>query len=134
MSLTILPTRTYNSLRPTRSERGFVMIEMMLAVGILGTAMLAVVMSFSTASKTAAFIDDSATAEWVSTSQMELVRAAIFVPTPGTYSVVTAPTGFVVSNATSAIAGGDANIQIVTVTVTKDGATVFEASTVKVKR
>lgn len=110
------------------------MIEMMLAVAIVGTAMLAVVTAFSTASKTAAHVDSSATAQWLSTSQMELVRAAPFVLTPGTYANVPAPAGFVVTNATSAVTGGDANIQIVSVTITEDGDTVFEASTMKVNR
>ena len=110
------------------------MIEMMLAVAIVGTAMLAVVQAFSTASKSAAFVDESATAQWLATSQIELVRAATFVVTPGTYTTVAAPAGFAVTNATSAVSGGDTNIQIVTVTVTESGDTVFETSTMKVNR
>jgi type II secretory pathway pseudopilin PulG len=110
------------------------MIEMMLAVGIVGTAMLAVVTAFSTASKNAEFVDDAATAQWVATSQIELIRAATFVVTPGTYTAVTAPAGFTVANTTAGVTGGDTNIQIVTVTVTEGGATVFEASTMKVNR
>ncbi|MDG0866394.1 type IV pilus modification PilV family protein [Candidatus Lucifugimonas marina] len=136
-----LPSLSIRTPRASRSigehadyERGFVMIEMMLAVAIVGTAMLAVVMAFSSASKTAGFVDSSATGQWLSTSQMELVRAATFVPTPGTYANVTAPAGFVVTNATSAVTGGDANIQIVSVTITEDGETIFEASTMKVNR
>ena len=134
MSLSALSIRTHDSRRSTRSDRGFVMIEMMLAVGIVGTAMLAVVTSFSTSAKNSSFIDDAATAEWLSTSQMELVRAATFVLTPGTYTNVTAPTGFGISNVTAAVTGGDTNLQIVTVTVTKDAVIVFEASTLKVNR
>ena len=134
MSLSDLSIRTHDSRRSARSDRGFVMIEMMLAVGIVGTVMLAVVTSFSTSSKNASFIDHAATAEWLSTSQMELIRAATFVLTPGTYTNVTAPTGFGVSNVTAAVAGGDTNLQIVTVTVTKDAVIVFEASTLKVNR
>ena len=129
---TSYPPRSFG--KNSDSERGFVLIEMMLAVAIVGTAMLAVVTAFSTASKTAQFVDSAATSQWLATSQMELVRAATFVPTPGTYAAVTAPTGFAVTNVTSAVAGGDANIQIVTVTITEDGATVFEASTMKVNR
>jgi type II secretory pathway pseudopilin PulG len=110
------------------------MIEMMIAVAIVGTAMLAVVSAFSTASKNAQFIEEAATAQWLATSQIELVRAATFVATPGTYAAVAAPTGFAVTNATSAVSGGDSNIQIVTVTVTENGDTVFEASTMKVNR
>ncbi len=134
MSLQHLTIRPQSSPGSSASERGFVMIEMMLAVGIVGTAMLAVVLAFSTASKKAEFIDDAATAQWVATSQMELVRVATYVTTPGTYTSVAAPAGFVVSNTTSAVAGGDSNIQLVTVTVTESGTTVFETSTLKVNR
>lgn len=110
------------------------MIEMMLAVAIVGTAMLAVVSAFSSASKTAGFVDEAATAQWLATSQMELIRTATYVLTPGTYTAVTAPTGFAVANTTSAVTGGDANIQIVTVTVSENGESVFVASTMKVNR
>ena len=138
MTLPSLSIRAHNQPRTVdknaAGERGFVMIEMMLAVAIVGTAMLAVVTAFSTASKQAQFVDTAATAQWLATSQIELVRAATFVPTPGTYAVVTAPTGFAVTNATSAVTGGDTNIQIVTVTVTENGAAVFESSTMKVNR
>lgn len=123
-----------SSPKSQRSQRGFIMVETLLAIGITGTAILAVVMAFSTASKNAQFVDDVSTAEWLATSQIELVRAATFVATPGTYTNVAAPTGFGISNATSAVTGGDSNIQIVTVTVTEGGETVFEASTMKVNR
>jgi len=134
MSLPTLSIRKMKSPRSDRSERGFVMIEMMLAVAIVGTAMLAVVTAFSSASKTAQFVDEASTAQWLSTSQMELVRAAAFVATPGIYATVTPPAGYVITNATSDVVGGDPNIQIVAVTITQDGDTVFEASTMKVNR
>jgi len=134
MSLSRLSNRTLNSPRSTRSERGFIMIEMLLAVAIVGTAMLAVLTAFSTASKNAEFVDNSSTAQWLATSQIELVRAAVFVTTPGTYTPVTAPTGFAITNVTSAVTGADTNIQIVDVAVTRNGAIVFEASTMKVNR
>ena len=117
-----------------RSQRGFLMIETMLAVAIVGTAMLAVVSAFSTASRVSSFVEDTATAEWLAISQIEVIRTAAFVLTPGTYPAVSAPAGFAVANTTSAITGGDENIQTVTVTVTKAGEVVYTTSTVKVSR
>ncbi|MCH8910515.1 MAG: type II secretion system protein [Chloroflexi bacterium] len=116
------------------SQRGFVMIEMLLAVGIVGTAMLATVAAFSTASRTAAFVDDATTGQWVATSQIEFIKTAAYVLTPGTYASVPVPTDFAVSNATSDVTGGDENIQIVTVIVSRGGETVFETSAMKVNR
>lgn len=115
-------------------QGGFVMIEMMLAVAIVGTAMLAVVHAFSTSSRTADFVDTTTTAEWIATSQIEFIRTAAFVPTPGTYTSVSVPSGYAIANTTSAVTGGDANIQIVDVTVSRSGVIVYNTSTVKVNR
>ena len=47
---------------------------------------------------------------------------------------VAAPTGYSIVNATSAVGGADPNIQIVTVTVSRDGEEIYETSTLKVNR
>lgn len=117
-----------------RSQRGFMMIEMMLAVAIVGTAMFAVVSSFSTSARASAHVQETTTAEWLATSQIELIRTSTFVVTPGTYPAVPSPAGYTVANATSAVTGGDLNIQTVTVTVTKSGEVVYTTSAVKVNR
>ena len=115
-------------------QRGFLMIEMMLAVAIVGTAMFAVVTAFSTSSKTSSFAREVTTAEWLATSQMELVRSATYQVTPATYTDVPAPTGYSIANVTSAVTGGDVNIQIVTITVSRAGVSIYESSTLKVNR
>ena len=117
-----------------RAQRGFVLIEMMLAVGIVGTAMLATVLAFSTASRTSDFVESATKGEWIATSQIELIKTATYVVTPGVYPSVTAPAGFAVSNFTSNVTGGDSNIQIVTVTVSEGGEPVYTTSALKVNR
>ena len=134
MSLSRLSKRDCSRADQTSSQRGFVMVEMLLAVAIVGTAMLATVAAFSTASRTAAYVDDATTGEWVATSQIELIKTAVYQLTPGTYASVAVPAGFAVSNATSDVTGGDVNIQIVTVVVSRGGETVFETSALKVNR
>ena len=108
------------------------MIEMMLAVAIVGTAMLATVAAFSTASKTSGFVQQTTTAEWLAISQVELIRVAAFQVTPGVYTSVPAPTGYSVANATSSVVGGDENIQIVTVTVSRGVDPIYVTSALKV--
>lgn len=130
-------THTAHVSNPTKrnvKQGGFVMIEMMLAVAIVGTAMFAAVLAFSTASRTAEFVDDATTAEWIATSQIEYVRVAPYVTTPGVYTSVTVPTGFAVANTTAAVTGGDTNIQIVSVDVSRGGEVVYTTSTLKVNR
>lgn len=117
-----------------RSQHGFMMIEMMLAVAIVGTAMFAVVSSFSTSSRASEHVQETTTAEWLATSQLEFIRTTAYVVTPGTYPAVAAPAGYVVANTTAAVTGGDLNIQTVFVTVTKSGEEVYSTSAVKVNR
>ena len=116
------------------SQRGFVMIEMMLAVSIVGTAIFASVLAFSTTASTSSFIEGATTGEWVATSQIESIKTATYVMTPGIYASVGAPAGYAVANFTSNVSGGDSNIQIVTVTVTQGGETVYTTSALKVNR
>ena len=117
-----------------RSPRGVLLLETMVGVAGVGTGWLGVVSAFRAACRISSFVEDTATAEWLATSQIEVIRTAAFVLTPGTYPAVSAPAGFAVANTTSAITGGDENIQTVTVTVTKAGEVVYTTSTVKVNR
>jgi type II secretory pathway pseudopilin PulG len=107
---------------------------MMLAVAIVGTAMLATVAAFSTASRTSAVVENATTGEWLATSQIELIKTSAYQLTPGTYASIPVPAGFAVSNTTASVTGGDANIQTVTVIVSKAGKTVYETSALKVNR
>ena len=134
MPLPRLANQDQSTASKARSQRGFVLIEMMLAVGIVGTAMLATVVAFSTAANTSDFVDSATTGEWVAISQIELIKTAAYVTTPGVYTSITPPTGYAVSNFTSNVSGGDSNIQIVTVLVTQGGDTVYTTSALKVNR
>lgn len=134
MSLLSLTKSDRKHVAGVPSQRGFMMIEMMLAVAIVGTAMFAVVSAFSTSARSSVFVQETATAQWLATSQIEFIRTAEYVITPGTYTTVPSPAGYAVANATSAVSGGDSNIQTVTVTITKSGEVIFTTSTVKVNR
>lgn len=134
MSLSSLSKPDHKHVAGARSQRGFMMIEMMLAVAIVGTAMFAVVSAFSTSARASVFMQETATAQWLATSQIEFIRTAEYVNTPGTYENVPSPAGYTVANTTSTVTGGDSNIQTVTVTIAKSGEVVYTTSTVKVNR
>ena len=134
MSLLSLTKSDHKHVVGVPSQRGFMMIEMMLAVAIVGTAMFAVASAFSTSARSSQFVQETATAQWLATSQIEFIRTADYVATPGTYATVPSSAGYTVANATSAVSGGDLNIQTVTVTITKSGEVIFTTSTVKVNR
>ncbi len=123
--------------RPSRrkpAQAGFVMLETLVAISILGSAVMAAVASVSTAARITQFIAVAANAEWIAESQVDFIRAAAFIPTPGVYASVDAPDGYVVGNTTADSVGGDANIQDVTVTVQRNGETEVTITFIKVNR
>ena len=108
------------------------LVESLVAISIVGTGILAAVLSLSTSSTATVKAREGATAAWVATSQVELIKASAFVPTPGNYPTVTPPPGFTVQNSTTALPGGDGFIQDVTVQVFKGGVLISEVQMVKI--
>ncbi len=120
--------------RPRALQQGFVMIETVVAIAILSTAVFAGITAISTSTKISEEVKEDATAEWVPSSQVDIVRASAFVSAPGVYPEAAAPVGYAVSNSVAAYPGGDSNIQQVTITVLKSGTSVFSTSLIKVNR
>lgn len=117
--------------RKTLRQRGFMLVESLVAVSIVGTGILAAVVSLSTSSQATIEAREHATAAWVATSQVEVIKAAPFVPVPGVYPTITPPAGFTVTNTTSSFDGGDGFIQDVTVSVFHNGELVTSIEMVK---
>lgn len=112
-------------------QRGFMLIESLVAVLVVGSGILAAVVSLSTSSRATIYARDSATAAWLTTSQVELIKASPFVAAPATYPTVTPPTGFTVQNTTADFTGGNSFIQDVTIEVFKSGELIKSTEMVK---
>jgi prepilin-type N-terminal cleavage/methylation domain-containing protein len=117
-----------------RSERGFALVETLVAVAVLSSALVVFLAGLSTGSLSTAESDRLSTAHEVARSQMELTKAASYSAAPYSYPTVTPPATYGVSAAASAISGGDANIERITVTVTKDSVAVFSLEGFKANR
>lgn len=115
-------------------QRGFMLLESLVAVAIVGTGILAAVASLSTSSTATLQARENATSAWLGTSQIELIKAAAYVPTPGTYPTVTPPTGYTIQNTTTSISGLDNFIQDVTIQVFKDGELISSVTMVKIDK
>lgn len=63
-----------------RKEKGFTLIEVLLAVALLGVIGLAIFSGLATASKVMFTADERATAESLARSQMEAVKELVYVP------------------------------------------------------
>ncbi len=115
-------------------QRGFILLEVVVALGITASAGAATFSMVSVSSVGSRSTLDRTNASWMATSQAEEIRVATFVPTPGSYPSISVPAGFAVSNTTSAFVGGDDAIQNVLITVTRDGRSVLTLEMVKVDR
>ncbi len=120
--------------RTSRSQRGVILVEALVAIAIMGSATTATLTSLSSGAITTNRTALRGTADWLATSEANLIQEATFQATPGTYVNVTPPTDFVVSNATSPIVGGDAQIQTVTLTISYQGKPLLTTEILKVDR
>lgn len=117
-----------------RSEAGFSLVESLVAVAILASALVVFLGGLSTGALATSNADRLSTAHQLARSQMEATKAEPYVAAPHAYPSVAAPATYAVTAAATTLAGGDASIQLITVTVTKEGAPAFTLEGYKVDR
>lgn len=115
-------------------QSGFGLAETLVAVAILGTAVVSFVVSLSTGSLAVNEQDREAGAQNLAQTQMEYTKNYTFNPAAATYPTVAAPAGYTVNVSVGPVAGTDANMQKITVNVLQNGASVFLISDYKVNR
>lgn len=131
-----------------QEEAGIGLVESLAAVAILGIAGTAFVLSLSTGAIAVREGDQEATAQSLVRAQMEYVKNYPYQTVPATYplvytdnetynpSPVTLPEGYDISVAVGSIpqAGGDTDIQKVTVTISREGVNILTVEDYKVRR
>lgn len=117
-----------------RSERGVALVEALIAVAILGMTLVVFIAGLSTGLITTGQSDRLSTAHELARSQIEYTKDAAYVAAPHSYPTVIVPATYGVTSTASAISGGDANIQLITVEVTKDAIAVYTLEGYKVNR
>jgi type II secretory pathway pseudopilin PulG len=116
------------------SQRGIGIVETLVAVAILGTSVVAFVVSLSTGSLAVNELDRETAAQSLAQTQMEYTKNHAFIPGAVSYPVLDAPDTYSVSVGVQAVPGADANIQKITVTVEKDSVSILTVSDYKVNR
>jgi type II secretory pathway pseudopilin PulG len=102
-------------------ERGVGLVESLIAVAILGVALVAFLAAFSTGSMAVGAADRHVTAENLARTQMENVMGQAYA---ASYVTITEPAGYSITITVSSVDGRDQNeIQKITVEVTYDGGT-----------
>jgi type II secretory pathway pseudopilin PulG len=117
-----------------RSQKGMGLAETLIAVAILGTAVVAFVVSLSTGSLAANNLNKETKAQSIAQSQMEYTKNYAYSANATTYPTLTPPATYSVTVGVAAVSGADTNIQKITVTVSKSGVSVVTLTDYKVNR
>jgi hypothetical protein len=120
--------------RSRAGERGAGLVEVLVAVGIAGTAVVWLLTALSTGSLGVSTTDEQVTAEHLARSQLEDTKSQSFDPLPAAYPTVTPVSGYDIAIDAASIAEGDGAIQLITVTVTRDAQTLAVLEGYKVDR
>jgi len=116
------------------NQRGIGLVETLVAVAILGTAVVAFIVSLSTGSLTVSEQDKETVAQSLAQTQVEYTKNYAYNPAAATYPTVAAPAGYAITVGVGPVAGTDSNMQKITVTILRDGSAIFLVSDYKVNR
>jgi Tfp pilus assembly protein PilV len=117
-----------------QSERGVALVEVLVAVAVLGAALIVFLSGISTGTIATARSDRQSTAQELARSQMEYVKALPYTAAPATYPSVPAPSGYGVTADAAAVEHGDASVQLIIVEVLHEGAVIYTLEGLKVER
>jgi type II secretory pathway pseudopilin PulG len=120
--------------RPFRGQRGIGLVETLMAVAILGTAVVAFVTALSAGSIAVGEHDGEAMAQGLAQSQLEYTKSYSYSPGATTYPLLAAPEGYSLSVGVSAVPDTDNDIQKITVTVNRGGEDIMQVQDYKVNR
>jgi len=115
------------------SQQGLGLVETLVAVAILGTALVTFISALSTGAMSVGVNEQETIAQRLAQSQIEYTQNLAFSPA-GAYPVIAVPAGYSLTVTTDSVPDGDVNIQKIIVTVLRDGASIFEVSGYKVNR
>jgi len=118
-----------------RREEGIGLVEALIAVGILGLALTALLSAVSTGSMAVSRTEERVTAENLARSQLEYTKSQPYQPLPASYATVTpSPDDYAVAVEADVAPGGDSSIEKITVTVTRNNKELLVVDDYKVDR
>lgn len=126
--------RLKTKLNRLKGEDGFTLVEAIIAIALLGIVVLTMVIGMSTGAMAVSDSDEQVTAQGLARSQMEYTKNYTYNSSAVTYPAITAPDGYTITVVVSAVPDTDTNIQKITVTVARNGATLITLEDYKVNR
>lgn len=106
----------------------------MVAMAILGTAMVAFIGALSAGSIATNAQSEEVVSQGLAQTQLEYIKSYTYASGAATYPTITAPEGYAVSVAVSSVPSTDTDIQKITVTVSRNSETLLTVADYKVNR
>ena len=115
-------------------QKGGLMIEALVSVSLMAIVGTAVLSGFSTSHISGAHTERQSVGENIARNQMAAIFSSVYVENGSNYLAVAVPSGYAVSATTAELDPEklDPDVQKVTVSVTFDGAEVFQLQSINV--
>jgi len=117
-----------------QQQKGLGLAETLVAVAILGTAVVTFIAALSAGAIAVGAQDEEVVIQRLARSQLEYTKSYTYIPGAGIYPTIAVPEDYALAVAVSAVPGTDANIQKITVTVSRDSQALLIVSDYKVNR
>jgi type II secretory pathway pseudopilin PulG len=117
-----------------QEQRGLGLVETLVAVAILGTSVVAFVVALSAGSIAVGEQDKEVVAQSLVRTQLEYTKSYPYDSEATTYPAVDLPEGYAISISVASVAGTDADIQKITVTVSWESEDIITVEDYKVNR
>ena len=117
-----------------QDQRGLGLVETLVAVAILGTSVVAFAVALSAVSIAVGKQDEEVVAQSLVQTQLEYTKSYPYDPEATTYPTVDTPEGYVISVDVASIPDTDADIQKITVTISRESVDLIIVEDYKVNR
>lgn len=117
-----------------RAETGLTLLESLVAIAILGGAVLTLILTMSGGALAVQENDHRVTAQGLARTQIEYTKSYAYDPDATTYPVISTPDSYGVTVNVTAVPDADSNIQKITANVTLNGTVILTTEDYKVNR
>jgi type II secretory pathway pseudopilin PulG len=117
-----------------QGQRGLGLVETLVAVAILGTSVVAFVAALSAGSIAVGEQDKEVVAQSLAQTQLEYTKSYPYDPEATTYPIVDTPEDYVIAVNVASIPDTDADIQKITVTISRESENLITVEDYKVNR
>lgn len=116
---------------PSGSQKGFSLIESLLALFILSFVVIAIISTLGAGAKASLIGNEQATAESLARSQLEIIKNAAFDPSHGYEAIVPPPSWSIATEYAAAPGSTMDHLQKATVVVSHSGKPILSMSAYK---